>query len=187
MSRLSYAGFFYSGMFIVGTIVVYATIFLWVLLTIRSFEKMKDIVTQTDRFNLLTGRVPMMLNRLLSQKFREHGILLTREQWSILAILWKEDGVSQQVLADLTYRDKPSTTRLIDNLEKDHYVTRQPHESDRRQNLIFLTEKGRQAEGKIMEVLNATIEQATKGLTESQIKTIRDAFEVIFRNIKQSM
>lgn len=148
---------------------------------------MKDILTNEDKYNLLTGRVPLLLNRLLAYNFKQHGIDLTREQWSILAILWKQDGCSQQVLADLTYRDKPSTTRLIDNLEKEHYVIRQPHATDRRQNLIFLTNKGRQIEKKILEVVAITIGQATEGLTEEHTDVIRSAFNIIYQNIQKSM
>jgi predicted transcriptional regulator len=36
----------------------------------------------------------------------------------VLYHLWKEDGRSQQDLCNATFRDKPSITRLVDNLEK---------------------------------------------------------------------
>lgn len=147
--------------------------------------KTRDILTNEDKYNLLTGRVPLMINRLLSYNFKENGIDLSREQWSLMAILWEKDGVSQQVLADLTYRDKPSTTRLIDNLEKQQYVIRRPHATDRRQNLIFLTEKGHYIQPKIMEVMGDTMQQVTEGLTEEQTNTIREAFETIYQNIKK--
>lgn len=143
------------------------------------------ILTNEDKYNLLTGRVPLLLNRFLSQNFKAGNILLSREQWSVLAILWKENGVSQQKIADLTYRDKPSTTRLIDHLEKEGYIERKPHATDRRQNLIFLTEKGYAIEKSVMKVVDETINQATKGLTEEQILKIREAFQIIYNNIEK--
>ena len=147
--------------------------------------KVQDILTNEDKYNLLTGRIPLMINRLLSHNFKGNDIDLSREQWSLMAVLWENDGVSQQVLADLTYRDKPSTTRLIDNLEKQHYVVRRPHATDRRQNLIFLTEKGRSIHPKIMEVMDDTMQLVTEGLSEEQTDTIREAFETIYQNIKR--
>lgn len=143
-----------------------------------------ELLTNENKYNLLAGRVPLLLNRFLSQKFKAKNIHLTREQWSVLAVLWKTDGCSQQLIADTTSRDKPSVTRLVDNLVKEGYVTREHHESDRRTNLIYLTEKGKSIEKQVMEVVNETIDQATEGLTEEQILAIRDAFQCIYSNIK---
>ena len=144
----------------------------------------KDLLTQENKFNLLAGRVPLLLNRFISQNFKRDGIELTREQWSVLAVLWKNDGCSQQVIADETSRDKPSVTRLIDNLVKEGYVERRNDEKDRRLNLIFLTEKGKEIEASVLDSVNETIEIATKGLTEEEILFIRDCFQTIYDNIK---
>ncbi len=146
--------------------------------------KTKNLLTNENKYNLLTGRVPLLLNRYLGQKFKKEGINLSREQWSILAVLYHTDGVSQQILADATNRDKPSVTRLVDNLEKLGLVERRDHETDRRLNLIFLTNKGKTLEEPILKVVNDAIDETTKGLTEEQILAVRDAFQVIYENIK---
>lgn len=143
-----------------------------------------ELLSNENKYNLLAGRVPLLLNRFLSQNFKSRGIHLTREQWSVLAVLWKTDGCSQQLIADTTSRDKPSITRLVDNLVKEGYVTREQHESDRRTNLIYLTQKGKEVEVPVMEVVDETIGKATRGLSEMQIEVIRDAFQLIYDNIK---
>lgn len=142
-----------------------------------------DLLTNENKFNLLTGRIPLLLNRFLSQKLKSEKIDLTREQWSVLAVLWKTDGCSQQIIADATNRDKPGITRLIDNLAKEGYVIRKNDEKDRRLNLIFLTSKGKKIKEPVMKVVDETIEQATKGLNDDQIIVIRNAFQVIYENI----
>lgn len=147
--------------------------------------KTADVLTSENKYDLLAGRVPMLLNRFLLQKFKASEVGLTREQWSVLAILWKEDGCSQQKIADATNRDKPSITRLIDNLVKEGFVKREPHETDRRTNLIYLTEKGKNIEQSVMNVVNETIDQSTEGLTQEQTLIIRDAFQLIYDNIKR--
>jgi len=144
-----------------------------------------DILTSENKYDLLAGRVPLLLNRFLSQKLKLKGIGLTREQWSVLAILWKEDGCSQQTIADATNRDKPSITRLIDNLVKEGFVSREHHKTDRRTNLIYLTDKGKDIKQSVMEVVNETIDQSTEGLNQEQILIIRDAFQLIYNNIKK--
>lgn len=144
----------------------------------------RNILSHENKFNLLAGRVPLLLNRFISQQFKKAGIELTREQWSVLAVLWKNDGCSQQVIADETSRDKPGVTRLIDNLVKEGYVERRNDPNDRRLNLIYLTKKGKNIEQSVLELVNETIEIATKGLTEEEILFIRDRFETVYDNIK---
>ena len=144
----------------------------------------RNILSHENKFNLLAGRVPLLLNRFISQQFKKAGIELTREQWSVLAVLWKNDGCSQQVIADETSRDKPGVTRLIDNLVKEGYVERRNDPNDRRLNLIYLTKKGKNIEQSVLELVNETIEIATKGLNEEEILFIRDCFETVYDNIK---
>lgn len=135
--------------------------------------------------HLLTGRTPLGINRLLSYYLKLADIALTREQWSIMAVLWKKDGLTQQMIADKTYRDRPGTTRLLDNLEKEGYVERRPHESDRRTKLIFLTSKGKKIESEVVKALNDTIQTVTKNVSNHQIETLRNTFEQINQNIQE--
>ncbi|WKS95400.1 MarR family winged helix-turn-helix transcriptional regulator [Riemerella columbina] len=143
------------------------------------------ILSNENRYNLLAGRVPMLVNRFLSQQLKNEGVPLTREQWSVLAVLWKSDGCSQQHIADATFRDKPSITRLIDNLEKEQLVERHNAPNDRRLNLIFLTPKGKKMEQKVLKVVNDTISKATENLSNEEILTIKNGFEKVYQNIKK--
>lgn len=146
-----------------------------------------ELITAADNYHLLTGRTPTMLNRFLSQRFRDQGILLTREQWSILAVLWISDGCSQQHLATATYRDKPSTTRLIDNLEKEGYIARRSDPTDRRTNQIFLTPKGKKAEGHVTSVVYSALEEATEGLSEKEIKDLKSTLDKVYSNLEKKL
>jgi DNA-binding MarR family transcriptional regulator len=83
------------------------------------------------------------LRRRLQQRIRESGLNLTFEMLEVLACLGKQDGINQQEIADLTLRDKSGMTYLIDNLSKRGMVVRVEDESDRRNKLIYLTDKGR--------------------------------------------
>lgn len=142
-----------------------------------------NLISLEDKYNLLTGRLFMYVNRYLAQKFKNNAVKLTREQWTILIQLWKHDGVSQQVIADETGRDKPSTTRLLDNLERDGYIVREADAHDRRLNLIFLTEKGKKAEKNIMKVANEALDDISAGLTAEEMQTVKNVFEKIYKNI----
>ncbi len=142
-----------------------------------------NLISLEDRYNLLAGRLFMYINRYIAQKFKSSSVTLTREQWTILVQLWKQDGVSQQVIADETGRDKPSTTRLLDHLERDGYLQRKPAADDRRLNLIFLTEKGKAAEEEVMRVANGALDPITTGLTTEELEPVKKVFEKIYTNI----
>ncbi|THF49918.1 MarR family transcriptional regulator [Flavobacterium supellecticarium] len=145
---------------------------------------METIFTTENLYNLLSGRIPSAFNRALLNQFKANGINLTKEQWSILAVLWKKDGCSQQVLADETYRDKPSITRLIDHLEKEGLAERRPDKKDRRLNLIFLTEQGRSLEEGAMKVVDQTVNSAVRDIDPEVIQLVRDTFIRIYNNLE---
>ena len=68
-------------------------------------------------FAILNGKVSAAINRKLSRNFRLNDMEITPEQWTVLLYLWEKDGVTQQELCNATFKDKPSMTRLIDNME----------------------------------------------------------------------
>lgn len=144
-------------------------------------------IRNEDIINLLTGRTPLSINRLLSFFLKESNISLSKEQWSIMAVLWKNDGCTQQAIADATYRDRPGTTRLLDNLQKDGFIERKADKSDRRTNLIYLTQKGKSIEKAVVNALNKTIDVATKGISDQKINTLREIFEQINKNIQDTI
>lgn len=87
-------------------------------------------------FAILNGKVSAAINRKLYRNFRQNGLEISPEQWTVLIFLWEKDGVTQQELCNATFKDKPSMTRLIDNMERQHLVVRisdkkrSPHQSD---------------------------------------------------------
>jgi len=99
-------------------------------------------------FAILNGKVSAAINRKLYRNFRQNGLEISPEQWTVLIFLWEKDGVTQQELCNATFKDKPSMTRLIDNMERQHLVVRISDKKDRRTNLIHLTRTGKELEEK---------------------------------------
>jgi DNA-binding MarR family transcriptional regulator len=145
---------------------------------------METIFTPENLNSILFGRTHSAFNRALLNNFRKNNITLTKEQWTILRVLWLDDGCSQQTLADRTYKDKPGITRLIDNLEKESLVERRPDAKDRRLNLIFLTPKGKNIEKAVMEIVNQTLENSIKGIDPENLKIVKETFQQIYDNLE---
>ena len=145
---------------------------------------METIFTPENLNSILFGRTHSAFNRALLNNFRKNNITLTKEQWTILGVLWLDDGCSQQTIADRTYKDKPGITRLIDNLEKESLVERRPDAKDRRLNLIFLTPKGKNIEKAVMEIVNQTLENSIKGIDPANLKIVKEICKQIYDNLE---
>jgi DNA-binding MarR family transcriptional regulator len=135
-------------------------------------------------FAILNGKVSAAINRKLSRNFRQNGVEITPEQWTVLLFLWEKDGVTQQELCNATYKDKPSMTRLIDNMERLHLVVRISDKKDRRTNLIHLTKTGRDLEEKSLFIANKTLKEALRGLTLDDLKVSQEVLRKVFQNTK---
>jgi DNA-binding MarR family transcriptional regulator len=137
-----------------------------------------------ELYSFITGKASTAVARSLQKNFKDAAIEITIEQWSVLYHLWKEDGQSQQQLCEATFRDKPSITRLVDNLEKSKLVKRVASKNDRRSNLIFLTKEAKSLEQKTMEVANRTLNEALEGVTNEQIEIAKEVLQKVYDNLK---
>lgn len=119
----------------------------------------------------------------ITKKFNASSVTLTIEQWSVLYHLWKEDGRSQQDLCNATFRDKPSITRLVDNLEKQALVKRVADEKDRRINKIFLTKAAQKLEEETMQMAEDTLNEALEGVPAEQIELCKNVLQKVYENL----
>jgi DNA-binding MarR family transcriptional regulator len=136
-----------------------------------------------ELYSFITGKASTAISRRLQKNFKDASVDITIEQWSVLYHLWKVEGQSQQQLCDATFRDKPSITRLVDNLEKSKLVKRVSSKNDRRSNLIFLTKEGKILEEKTMEIANKTLNEALKGVTNGQIEIAKEVLQMVYDNL----
>ncbi len=137
-----------------------------------------------ELYFVITGVANTALARRLQKHFRQAGIDLTVEQWSVLVHLWKDDGVSQQELCNKTFRDKPSITRLVDNLEKMSLVQRVASKDDRRINYIFLTDAAKSLRDSTMTLANTTLLEGLEGVSENDIEVVRHVLTQVYENLK---
>ena len=137
-----------------------------------------------ELYSFVTGKASTAIARRLQKKFNTAGLNITIEQWSVLYHLWKEDGRSQQQLCNATFRDKPSITRLVDNLEKLNLVKRVASENDRRINLIYLTKNAQKLEEETMLIADETLNEALKTVPADRIDVCKEVLQIVYDNLK---
>ncbi|MBD0332353.1 MAG: MarR family transcriptional regulator [Chitinophagaceae bacterium] len=138
-----------------------------------------------ELYSFISGKASTAIARRLQKKFNSSGVNLTIEQWSILYHLWKNDGQRQQELCNATFRDKPSITRLIDNLEKLNLVKRVADESDRRINKVYLTKQAQKLQEQSMQLAEETLNEALEGVPAEHITLCKEVLQKVYDNLNQ--
>ena len=136
-----------------------------------------------ELYSFITGKASTAIARRLQKNFKEANVEITIEQWSVLYHLWKQDGLSQQQLCDATFRDKPSITRLVDNLEKLKLVKRTASKDDRRMNMIYLTHEAQILQEQTMALANQTLNEALGGVTIEEIEIAKTVLQKVYDNL----
>jgi DNA-binding MarR family transcriptional regulator len=123
--------------------------------------------------------------RLMRKRFeqRARGIGLTRAQWQVLAYLARHEGIQQSALADILELEPITLVRILDRLEEGGYVERRRHPTDRRVWQLFLQPKARPIFEQMLEIGDATRDEALAGLTESEIAVITRCLETMRANL----
>ncbi|MEI9807285.1 MAG: MarR family transcriptional regulator [Bacteroidota bacterium] len=137
-----------------------------------------------ELYSFVTGKASTAIARRLQKKFNTAGLNLTIEQWSVLYHLWKQEGISQQELCNATFRDKPSITRLVDNLERLDLVKRVASENDRRINLIYLTKQAQKLQEQSMGLAEQTLNEALETVPAEKIDVCKEVLQIVYDNLK---
>ena len=133
----------------------------------------------------LIKRTSKAFRRRLNRSLSEAGHDITGEQWRILRCLWYKDGLRQQDLAERVNKDKTSITRIIDSMEKRDLVVRIPDRLDRRQKLIYMTNKGKRLREESMKVVKKTSLEAQQGIESEHLDVFRDVLTKIHSNLSK--
>jgi DNA-binding MarR family transcriptional regulator len=124
------------------------------------------------------------MHRTLQQNFRKAGYPVTSEQWIVLIWLFDKDGRTQQELCDLTLKDKPSITRILNNLEKGKLIIREAHPVDGRIKTVYLTKECKKMEPFLFEIARQTQATAIKGISKIEIDECQNILQRIAANLR---
>jgi DNA-binding MarR family transcriptional regulator len=113
-------------------------------ITIVPIEEISTSAPVTEVFELL-DQVARRLREV--QRLTVSQVNLTPPQFQTLRLLWERDRQPFKDLATSLGCTRPTMTGIVDTLEKNGLVTRQPNPNDRRSLLVTLTERGVALEG----------------------------------------
>lgn len=73
--------------------------------------------------------------------------------WYILRVLWKEDGISQREISRRVGISEPTTLEQLRRMDNRRLIRRIKAEDDRRKNLVYLTEDGKELRNALLSYL----------------------------------
>ncbi|MCI5743037.1 MarR family winged helix-turn-helix transcriptional regulator [Phocaeicola faecicola] len=136
--------------------------------------------TEFRELMLSVVRTRMAFRRAMQRTLKRNEAGITFEMLQVLSCLWNEQGITQQVLAERTAKDKACLTNLMLNLEKKGYVCRKEDASDRRNKLVYLTPEGERFREQIRPVLDQVYVNAEKSIGQETLHRMLSELDTVF-------
>ena len=133
----------------------------------------------------MLDRTTRLLKQHYLRAFREEGIDISTEQWVLLDRLFSQGDASQTELANGTYKDAPTVSRIIDKLARKKLVERKRYPNDRRRYLVSITPTGRQIHERISPYVSNLRQQTWNGLSEDDFDRLQGILQHIRGNFEE--
>lgn len=134
---------------------------------------------------LLIERTAKVMKQAVQRKLKELNAGITVDQWLILDLLSRESGLSQLQIAEKTFKDPPTVTRIVELLSKKKLIRREVDREDKRRFKVYLTSSG---QSKIQEIL-PTIETFRaalwRGLSAEKLEVLSVLLKQLLLNLEE--
>ncbi|WP_297704975.1 MarR family transcriptional regulator [uncultured Eudoraea sp.] len=146
-----------------------------------------DILVDFDKsVGRSIGVSSKMLDYYLNEALQAEGLDMSKEQMIVLKKLFEKDGLIQNELAFLTFRDKSSMARLLAKMERKNYIVRIQDDVDKRVNRVFLTEIGKEIFLRTRPIIIKLKDLMERNISESDIQQLKKTLERIQHNISSA-
>lgn len=121
------------------------------------------------------------LRACLQQEIEPQGVRLA--QWQYLRALWDCDGISQSELSARVSRLGSNTVTALNILEKNGLIRRKRSATDRRVVRVYLTEKAKAKQDRLIQSAVSVMRQATDGISDTDLLTTLRTLKSIQQNL----
>ena len=139
---------------------------------------------KTKNFGAYLDRTLKIIKHNYLKAFRNLSVEITTEQWVILDSLYLNNGQSQTDLANTSFKNAPTVSRIIDLLCKKNLTVRKRFDNDRRRYKIFLTDEGKKLVEKVQPTVEQLRAQGWNNLTDEDYVQFLKIMNQIFKNFE---
>ncbi|WP_082233122.1 MarR family winged helix-turn-helix transcriptional regulator [Halobacillus massiliensis] len=136
-----------------------------------------------DYISIRIHQTDLKLTGYIKSKLEPYN--LAPEQNLIMMLLWENDGLSQNKLADLLGKDKTNIARMASNLEKKGFIRRNYSKEDRRSLQLYLTDSGVKLKDKVIPVAEAFNKTVTEKISEEEIIELDRILTKMVQNLEK--
>ena len=117
-------------------------------------------------FTILISKISRSIRKIQNREMAEYG--LRSVHVTCLYYLYLADSLTATELCDKCEEDKAAISRALDFLEEKGFVVCESKHAKRYNSPLYLTEKGKEAGGKITDKINFVLDEICVDLTEEQ-------------------
>ena len=142
--------------------------------------------TTTDKTPLGTLLSVLMsyevLARYLEVELRQYDVTLIR--FHIMSTLFTNGGeMTPSEIAESVFREKNSVTAVLNTLERQGVIRREPSSDDRRSVKVVITDKGWKEANRLNPIAQQLSREALSCIEKGQVEALVD----IMRNVRESL
>lgn len=134
-------------------------------------------------YSFLLERTSRRVKQYAQKEFKTQNFGITVDQWAILKKLNENNGLSQSELAEMTFKDTPTLTRIIDLLCEKGLTHRQVDEHDRRKFIVALTELGKNKIYELSPKIDLIRKKAWENLSVEDFDYFKKILDTIYQNL----
>lgn len=143
---------------------------------------MKNLNT-TDCPYYLISRAYLVITSALKKGFALADVGQMKPAYiGVLLNLWNEDGVKMVELGRKAGLEPSTMSGLLDRMAKDKLIKRVAAKNDRRAQLIFLTESGKNIQKTVLEAINQVLADVFGDIPENDIAVSKQFLRQILAN-----
>lgn len=135
-----------------------------------------------DSAAYLASQMAKGFARALQQRAAKLGF--SPGQFPILLELWSEDGLTQKQLLERVDIEQATMANTLSRMERDGLVERRPHPSDKRAQLIFLTDKAAAIQTEAIEAATAADTDLLKNFRSFERELLLEYIRRILENAR---
>ncbi len=139
-----------------------------------------------DFLGFVVSQSGYLLGKGLGDAIKAAGCAITPREFAILNRLHQHGKLNQSAIAQMTFKDKPATTRMLEKLEKLGYVQRDTDEHDRRAFHVSLTRQGKKVRNTIVPLAVNMIENSCEGVARKDLITTLKTLQTINSRLSET-
>ncbi len=117
------------------------------------------------------------------QTFAAKKLKITPEQFTVLAVVYENDGLYQRQLSAMTLKDRPNISRIVTILENMGYLTKLQEAKGRKVLKLSVTEEGKRIYKEILPIILSIWEETIDGITDDELENFNNVQLKLRKNL----